>query len=191
VVEPVIVVSGLPRAGTSMVMGMLAAAGVKYVSDGLRTADEDNPRGYFEDERVKNLASAENRAWIAGARGKAIKVVSPILKDLPPDNTYKVLFLRRDLREILASQKKMMDRRGEHHDQPDELMLQVFETHLGTIEEMLRSRSEFDVMYLDFQEVIVDPKGQARRISDFLGQTFDLDAMGAAVDEKLYRNRSS
>jgi hypothetical protein len=85
----------------------------------------------------------------------------------------------------------MMERRGEHDDQPDELMLQVFETHLGTIEEMLRSRSEFDVMYLDFREVIGDPRGQARRISDFLGQAFDIEAMGAAVDERLYRNRSS
>lgn len=189
--EPIIVVSGLPRAGTSMVMGMLAAAGVTCVSDGVRTADEDNPRGYFEDERVKNLASAENRAWIAEARGKAIKVVSPILKDLPPENTYKVVFLRRDLREILASQKKMMHRRGEDHDQPDEVMAQIFERHLKTIEEMVRSRSEIELMYLDFREVIADPRGQARRISDFVGQTLDIDAMGAAVDERLYRNRSS
>jgi hypothetical protein len=189
--EPIIVVSGLPRAGTSMVMGMLAAAGVTCVSDGVRTADEDNPRGYFEDERVKNLASAENRAWIAEARGKAIKVVSPILKDLPPENTYKVVFLRRDLREILASQKKMMHRRGEDHDQPDEVMAQIFERHLKTIEEMVRSRSEIELMYLDFREVIADPRGQARRISDFVGQTLDIDAMGAAVDKRLYRNRSS
>jgi len=189
--SPIIVVSGLPRSGTSMVMGMLAAAGLECVNDGVRTADEDNPRGYFEDERVKKLAAADNRMWLGEARGKVIKVVSPLLRDLPDDNVYKVLFVRRDLREVLASQKKMMDRRGEHHDQPDELMEEIFLKHLTALDATLKNRPEIELMYLDHREVINDPRGPAGRICRFLGQSLDVEVMAAAVDQGLYRNRAS
>jgi hypothetical protein len=189
--DPIIVVSGLPRSGTSMVMGMIAAGGVTCVSDGVRTADKDNPRGYFEDERVKKIAASDNRAWLGEARGKAIKVVSPLLKDLPAENDYKVLFVRRDLREVLASQKKMMDRRGEDHDQPEEVMEEMFNKHLTTLDAMLRTRSEIELMYLDHREIIGDPRGQAGRICEFLGQSLDIEGMAAAVDRGLYRNRAS
>lgn len=174
-----------------MVMGMLAAGGVTCVSDGVRTADQDNPRGYFEDERVKKIAAADNPDWLGESRGKAIKVVSPLLKDLPADNDYKVLFVRRNLREVLASQRKMMDRRGEHHDQPDGLMEEMFKKHLTTLDAMLRTRSEIELMYFDHREVIGDPRGQAKRICEFLGQSLDIDLMAAAVDRGLYRNRAS
>ena len=189
--KPIIIVSGIPRSGTSMVMAMLAAGGVECISDGIRTADEDNPRGYFEDERVKKLAAADNRSWLGEARGKVVKIVSPLLKDLPDDNVYKVLFVRRDLREVLASQRKMMDRRGEHHDQPDGLMEEMFKKHLTTLDAMLRTRSEIELMYFDHREVIGDPRGQAKRICEFLGHSLDIDLMAAAVDQGLYRNRSS
>ena len=174
-----------------MVMGMLAAGGVVCISDGVRTADDDNPRGYFEDERVKTLAATDGRAWLREAQGKAIKIVSPLLKDLPKDNIYKVLFMRRDLREVLASQQKMMHRRGEKHDQPDELMEEIFERHLKTLDEMFRTRTEIGLMYLDHRQVINDPRGQACRINEFLGQSLDIAAMAAAVDQRLYRNRAS
>src|SRR5512136_2813877 len=114
--EPVVVVSGLPRSGTSMLMKMLEAGGLTLVTDGQRTADEDNPKGYYEVERVKDLANETDRAWLNAARGKGIKVISYLLKSLPADLNYKVLFIRRDLDEILASQKKMLARRGEAHD---------------------------------------------------------------------------
>ena len=110
---PIVVVSGLPRSGTSMAMKMLEAGGLAVVTDNVRAADDDNPRGYYEDERVKDLARDANRAWLRDARGKAIKIISFLLKDLPPDNNYKVLFMERDLGEVLASQQKMLDHRGE------------------------------------------------------------------------------
>ncbi len=110
---PIVVVSGLPRSGTSMAMKMLEAGGLAIVTDNVRAADDDNPRGYYEDERVKDLARDANREWLRDARGKAIKIISFLLKDLPPDNNYKVLFMERDLGEVLASQQKMLDHRGE------------------------------------------------------------------------------
>ena len=103
--ETIYVVSGLPRSGTSMMMRMLEAGGMELVVDNIRTADEDNPKGYYEDERVKDLAEAENTRWLREARGKVIKVVSSLLNYLPKNNNYKVVFMRRHLDEVLASQK--------------------------------------------------------------------------------------
>ena len=108
--QPIVVVSGLPRSGTSMVMKMLEAGGLAVLTDGLRTADEDNPKGYYEVERVKDLAREADKGWLGEARGKAVKVISYLLKSLPPTFNYKVVFIRRDLEEVLASQRKMLAR---------------------------------------------------------------------------------
>src|SRR5947207_14999591 len=97
--EPIVVVSGLPRSGTSMMMNMLAAGGVEIISDGQRAADVDNPKGYFEFERIKNLEKETDKSYLRAARGKAVKVISFLIKDLPDENDYRVLFMRRDLDE--------------------------------------------------------------------------------------------
>ena len=110
--EPVVVVSGLPRSGTSMMMKMLEAGGLAVQTDDLREADVDNPKGYYEDERVKDLEKMDDKSWIQESRGKVLKVISFLLKDLPEDNYYKVIFMRRNLEEIMASQNKMIDRLG-------------------------------------------------------------------------------
>ena len=187
---PVIVVSGLPRSGTSMTMKMLEAGGLQPVTDQVRSADEDNPRGYFEDERVKDLAQMEDRSWLRAARGKVIKVISSLLQHLPEDNTYKVIFMRRNLREVLASQAKMLDRRGEAAQTSDDELIQLFESHLGKVEFQLRFRPWFDVLYVDHRSVLQDPAGAARRINDFLGGRLDERRMAEAVDPNLYRNRA-
>ena len=108
---PVTVVSGLPRSGTSMMMKMLDQAGLELVTDRLRQADEDNPKGYFEYEPVKQLARSADRTWLDDARGKGVKIISTLLRELPAHYNYKVVFMRRDLSEILASQAKMLARR--------------------------------------------------------------------------------
>ncbi len=187
---PVIVVSGLPRSGTSMTMKMLEAGGLQPVTDQVRSADEDNPRGYFEDERVKDLAQMEDRSWLRAARGKVIKVISSLLQHLPEDNTYKVIFMRRNLREVLASQAKMLDRRGEAAQTTDDELIQLFESHLEKVEFQLRFRPWFDVLYVDHRSVLQDPAGAARRINDFLGGRLDERRMAEAVDPNLYRNRA-
>src|SRR3954447_12968927 len=112
---PVIVVSGLPRSGTSLMMNMLQAGGVPIVTDAQRIADDDNPKGYFELERVKQMGRGDVD-WVGDSHGKAVKVISYLLKNLPPTSSYKVLFMRRRLPEVLASQKKMLIRRGEPTD---------------------------------------------------------------------------
>lgn len=188
--EPVIVVSGLPRSGTSMVMQMLAAAGVPVVTDGIRQAGEDNPKGYLEDERVKDLhKESEDRSWLRDARGKAIKIISFLLKDLPETNNYKVIFMKRALPEVLTSQKKMLERRNEADELGDERMVELWENHLWRVSYLLKHADQFETIEVVYADVIQDPLREARRIRDFLELTADPETMAAAVDEKLYRNR--
>ncbi len=188
--EPVILVSGLPRSGTSMAMKMLAAGGVEVVADGIRAADEDNPRGYFEDERVKALGESRDKSWLRAARGRAIKVISYLLKDLPTENNYKVIFLRRDLKEVLASQGKMLERRSEDNDASDEQMLEIFESHLWRIDYLFKHAAHFERLDLRYAEVVAEPRRAAERINAFLGGRLDLEKMVEAVDPQLYRNRA-
>jgi hypothetical protein len=187
---PVVVVSGLPRSGTSMAMKMIEAGGLVPVTDEIRTADEDNPKGYFEDERVKDLGEMEDRSWLRSARGKVIKVVSSLLQYLPEDNSYKVIFMRRNLREVLASQSKMLDRRGESSSTADDDLLAMYESHLEKVEFQLRFRPWFDALYVDYRSVLEDPETAARRMNEFLGGRLNERRMVEAVDPNLYRNRA-
>jgi hypothetical protein len=189
--EPVVVVSGLPRSGTSMTMQMLAAAGVSVVTDGIRQAGEDNPKGYFEDERVKDLhKDNEDRSWLRNARGKAVKIISFLLKDLPATNNYKVIFMKRALPEVLASQKKMLERRNEVDESGDDRMLELWENHLWRVSYLLKHADQFESLEIAYSDVIGDPLREARRIRDFLELKADPQTMARAVDETLYRNRA-
>ena len=159
--KPIVVVSGLPRSGTSMAMKMLEAGGLRVVTDGLRTADEDNPRGYFEDERVKDLYREGDKTWLRESRGKAIKVISFLLKSLPSENNYKVLFMHRDFREIVASQNKMLVRRGERNETSDERAVELLEEQVRDARFFLR-RPQFDVLELNYAEMLSErPPGGA------------------------------
>jgi hypothetical protein len=184
-----VIVSGLPRSGTSMAMKMLEAGGLELVVDNIRTADEDNPKGYYEDERVKDLAEMEEKGWLREARGKVIKVVSSLLNYLPTDNAYKVVFLRRNLHEVLASQTKMLDRRDEQSHTEDQELLQMYASHLEKVEFQLRFRPNFEAIYVNYSDVVADPAREARRIAGFVGGGLDVDRMAGAVDGSLYRNR--
>jgi len=173
-----------------MAMQMLAAAGVSVVTDGIRQAGEDNPKGYFEDERVKDLHKEnEDRSWLRDARGKAIKIISFLLKDLPETNNYKVIFLKRALPEVLASQKKMLERQNEVDESGDDRMLELWENHLWRVSYLLKHADQFESLEIAYSDVIGDPLREARRIRDFLELKADPETMAAAVDESLYRNR--
>ena len=93
-----------------MMMKMLEAGGVKLLEDNKRCADEDNPKGYFEYEKVKNLQ--KDSTWLSIARGKAIKIISMLLYHLPPVYRYRIIFMQRAMDEVLASQKRMLARRS-------------------------------------------------------------------------------
>jgi hypothetical protein len=188
--EPVIVVSGLPRSGTSLMMTMLTQAGVRVVTDNERTADDDNPNGYFELERVKQLPKGDI-AWLADAPGKAVKVISMLLRHLPATYRYKVLFMRRAMPEILASQRAMLARRGRPASaEGDAEMAAMFTKHLGEIEAWLEAQANIDTLYVNYNALVSDPAPEVRRIVRFLGGV-DESAMMRAVDPDLYRNRAS
>ncbi len=185
----IIVVSGLPRSGTSMMMRMLAAGGIEPLSDAVRAADEDNPLGYFEFERVKGLPG--DTGWLDQAEGKAVKVISALLEKLPCKRHYKVLFVERDLAEVLASQRRMLIRRGRHTDAGgDGRMASLFEKHLASLRARLAMRGDMQVEFVRYDEVIADARGAARRLAVFLDCAFDETAAAAAVSPALYRQRS-
>jgi len=188
--EPIVVVSGLPRSGTSMSMKMLEAGGVKVVQDGIRSADEDNPKGYFEHEKVKELDKGGDKSWVKNSRGQAIKVISYLLPHLPDDNRYLVIFVLREYAEVLASQQKMLDRRGEKNQTEDERMIAIYDKHLADVKRILAGRPNFEVLYTGYSDTIQDPRKAAREINEFLGGNLDEDKMAAAVDPKLWRNRA-
>jgi len=187
--EPIVVVSGLPRSGTSMAMKMLEAGGLDVVQDGLRTADEDNPKGYFEFERVKDLARETDKGWLREARGKCIKVISYLLKDLPRSNNYRVVFMRRDLEEILASQTKMLDHRQERDETDDGRMIDLYENHLWRVGYLFEHSPHLEQIELGYRDLVAEPLAGARRINEFLGGTLDVQKMVEVVDPGLYRNR--
>lgn len=185
------IVSGLPRSGTSMMMKMLQAGGLELLTDGIRQADEDNPEGYYEFEKVKQLDNTADKTWLAQANGKVVKVISQLLPDLPADQQFKVIFMQRKMTEILASQKKMLQRRGEPTDRiSDAEMARLFEKHLLQIQTWLQKKSNFEVLFVTYHEVITDPASHAARIDDFLDGNLDTDKMIAAVDASLHRNRA-
>ncbi len=186
---PVIIVSGLPRSGTSMAMKMLEAGGLAPVADGIRAADEDNPKGYFEDERVKDLHKEIDKTWLRDSRGKVVKVISFLLRHLPADNNYKVLFMRRDLQEVLASQAKMLERRDETSETSDEKMLELWDNHLWMVNRLLKNQPHLDAIDVHYTAVLENPREQAERIRDFLGRSLDAKKMAGVVDKSLYRNR--
>lgn len=188
--SPVIVVSGLPRSGTSMMMKMLEAGGATVMVDNLRTADNDNPEGYYEFERVKKLDKGDT-AWVAEASGKVIKVISALLEFLPPDQQYQVLFMQRRIEEVLASQQKMLKRRGEAGGQiSDAQMAQLFARHVAGVRAWLAGQRNFSVLEVDYNGLLADPAPQVHAIVEFLNAGLDEGKMMAVVKPDLYRNRA-
>ena len=188
--QPVIVISGLPRSGTSMAMQMLEVGGLEVLTDGLRGADESNPKGYYELERVKRLDTDEDRSWLAEARGKAIKIVSFLLTYLPDTNNYKVIFMHRNLDEVIRSQNKMLVQRGQPIGATsDEDFRGLYEKHLKRVKSFLEARRCFEVLDVEYAKVLEAPQDEAARMSRFLGRDLNVERMAAAADRQLYRNR--
>ncbi len=186
--EIITIVSGLPRSGTSMMMKMLAAGGIEPVTDNLRQADEDNPKGYLEVEKIKELA--KDNSWVGEAKGKVIKAISALLKHLPSEHHYKIIFMRRKMGEILASQKQMLIRRGEPTDKvSDEVMANLFEKHLKEIEAWLAAQPNMDVIYISYNETLTDAQPSLAKINEFLGGDLNTQAMIEVVDHSLHRQR--
>jgi hypothetical protein len=192
VAKPIVVVSGLPRSGTSMMMKMLEAGGLPPLADELRTADEDNPKGYYEDQRVKDLAKDPDPSWIGEAQGKVVKVISRLLASLPQTFRYRIVFMRRDLDEVLASQAKMLTRRGgpQADAAGDQVLRKLFERDLLRTEELLRTSPNLEAIDVAYAAVLASPREEAARVAAFLELPLDVDRMVEVVDAALYRNRA-
>ena len=173
-----------------MAMRMLEAGGLGIVTDGVRTADESNPNGYYEFERVKTLDLDPDKAWLVAARGRAIKIISFLLRDLPETNNYRVLFMHRHMDEILRSQRRMLAARNEPDTSAgDERLAVEYARHLIAVTRLLATRPCFETLDLRHADVVARPLDEAARITRFLGLDLDVSKMAGAVDEALYRNR--
>jgi hypothetical protein len=183
----VIIVTGLPRSGTSLVMQQLSAAGIPILTDGTRPPDEFNPRGYFEFEPVKNFRRAAE--WLKDARGKAVKIVAPMLTALPPDVPCRVILCERDLDEVLASQDRMLRRDAPTAE--DRLLLKSeYQRLLAQAKTFLQSRPATRFLTIHHRAAIFDPESTAKQLSAFLDCVPDPAKMSAAVDPSLYRRRA-
>ena len=185
----VAIVSGLPRSGTSLMMQMLAAGGVPILTDHERAADEDNPKGYYELESVKQ--TARDPGWLDGAKGKAVKLVHVLLRSLPEDHKYAVIVMRRDLDEMIASQRRMLERHGRGGGGlTDDALRQAYARDIARTLTWLGRQRRFRFMQVSYNELMADPGPQIARVRAFLGRDLDEAAMLACVDAGLYRNRS-
>ena len=187
--KPIFIVSGLPRSGTSMMMKVLEAGGLSPLVDNIREADTDNPKGYYEFERVKKLPKGDV-AWLEEARGKVVKVLAILLFHLPDDYNYRVVFMRRAMSEILASQRKMLVNRGEDPDKvSDEEIARLYEKYFRQASTWLNEQSNVERIDIDYNQFVTDPLSQIEALNRFFGNTLNVEAMVNVVDPKLYRQR--
>jgi len=182
------IVSGLPRSGTSLMVQMLVAGGMTPLSDGERQADEDNPRGYFEWERIKQLP--KDPGCIAEAEGKVVKVISQLLLSLPAGHEYRVIFMERPLVEVIASQDRMLCHRGTYKKGADSgAVSAAFGKHLREVYAWLDGQPHVKTLPVAYRDALRDPNGVGEKLAEFLGIKLNLAAMVRQVDASLYRNR--
>jgi len=187
--DHIIVVSGLPRSGTSMMMKMLEAGELEILTDNLREPDANNPKGYYEFERVKKLKDGD-LGWLPDAIGKVVKIVTGLITFLPAEYNYKVIFMERELEEVLASQKKMLGRLGKGDDNiPDDKMAQIYQGHLKQVKTWISSQPNMEVLYVNYNTMVSDPTESLHKVNAFLGGDMNLEIMANVVDKGLYRER--
>jgi hypothetical protein len=182
------VVSGLPRSGTSLMMQMLSAGGLPVLTDSERQADTDNPRGYFEWERIKLLPKQPD--CIAEAEGKVVKVISQLLFALPAGREYRVIFMQRPLTEVIASQAEMIRRRGTTGAPlPASALIAGLTAHLNQVNAWLKDKTHISVHRAEHQDVLREPLRTSESIQQFLECPLDVVAMSQQIDTSLYRQR--
>jgi hypothetical protein len=183
------IVSGLPRSGTSLMMQMLTSGGMPALTDSARAADENNPRGYFELEAVKRLRS--DQSWLEQARGRAVKIIHLLLRELPIDGRfeYRVLFMLRPIEEVLASQRAMLARQGKPATSVS--LAAIYKSQLAQAQEWMGAHPCFSCLTLEHHGVVQEPAASAAAIAEFLQRDLDVKAMAAAVDLSLWRERQN
>ncbi len=184
------IVSGMPRSGTSMMMQMLQAGGLAVLTDNIRASDENNPKGYLEYQKVKSLAT--DNSWIHEGQNKVIKVIAQLLQHLPASYQYKVVFMERDMEEIIKSQQIMLGKKSEVDKKVYPTALaDTFKKQLEKTRSWIKTHPQFEVMYVDYADVINNPSEVAENLSMFLDADLNSAKMVEAVDSNLYRNRKT
>jgi hypothetical protein len=169
---------------------MLQAGGMALLADEARPADELNPHGYFELTQAKDLGKSTDLSWLAGARGKAVKLVSSLLEHLPRQHNYRIIFMLRDLHEVIASQDTMLATRNEPRSNVTEAdLLEIYESHLRRVRSLIARRRCFEPLYVGYSGVLSNPLNEAGRLVTFLKRPLDAARMASAVDHSLYRHR--
>lgn len=188
-VKEILVVSGLPRSGTSMMMKMIEAGGVPVMIDNIRVADTDNPKGYYELERIKQMDKGD-KEFIADAQGKVVKVISALLAHLSPNYQYRVVFMNRRIEEVVKSQGRMLVNRGEDTDKlDDETLKGLLQKHASDVKKWIGDQPNYEMLEIDYNDMVKAPLDFIPSINIFLGGKLDEQAMAAIVDPALYRNR--
>ena len=185
--DVITVVSGLPRSGTSMMMQMLVAGGLQPLTDGVRAADQNNPKGYFEFEKIKRLAQEND--WLPEARGKVLKIVAPLIPALPQGEQYRVILMDRDVDEVLDSQNHMLERlQQQAADVERDRMKQLLQQQVGRAIGLCRAH-RVPILVVSHSRVLAQPAETAQEIAAFLGTALNLEAMTKVVDRNLHRER--
>ena len=182
------IASGLPRSGTSMMMQMIERGGIPALTDNIRVADEDNPKGYYEFEPVKR--TKKDPSWVNDAHGQVVKMVHLLLLDMPTDHKYRVVFMKRTIQEVVASQNIMLERQGKSTgDLSEQKLIEMFEAQMARVDAYLHEQPNFEILYVTYNDVLKDPAPSVQAVNTFLGGDLDTEAMLAVVDPSLYRNR--
>ncbi len=172
-----------------MVMKILEAGGLQPLTDEIRKPDEDNPKGYYEFEPVKALRK-NDFSWLPDAQGRCVKVIATLLPYLPDSHSYQVIFVHRQMLEILASQRKMLVNRGEDPDKvSDDDMARIFDRHLEQVKQWLHQRPNVRHLDVNYNQMLVEPLPDIERINQFLGGSLNTESMIRVIDLNLYRQR--
>ena len=178
----IVVVTGLPRSGTSMLMRMLVAGGRRALTDDSRQADDDNPGGYYEYASVESLPIDDDRRWLRAGRGRAVKVFSQFLPALPDEHRYAVIFIQRDCAAIVASQNGILQRHSERILLSDQAAIDLYQQHLKATREFLHGKANVDLLEVHYQDALDNPQVFAEQVNRFLGGRLKVAAMAGVVD---------
>ena len=163
---------------------MLHKGGIKVLTDHDRKADESNPKGYFEYNPVMSIH--KDNSWLGEAKNKSVKVVAPLLKFLSPEYRYKVIFMNRDLTEIIKSQQKMV---GKNTDILPVKLFEAFNKQLDQVEIWKQKEPGVELMYLNYKDVLDNTDEVINKLSSFIGLDLNASEMISCVDKTLYRNK--
>ena len=180
----IVVVSGLPRSGTSLMMQMLDKGGCEVLVDGKREADVSNPKGYYEYEPVMSIH--KSNLWLEEAKDKVVKIVAPLLKFLSPKYRYKIIFMTRDLNEVIKSQQVMQ---GKDDNAFPVKLVEAYHKLLNSVKVWKNREPGVEMIYVNYKDVLDNPGPELERIESFVGLPLNKEDMIGCIDKSLHRNK--